>query len=379
MKQPTDPLAGSRALPAQGSPVLSTAPARIQWVNAARGLAIVLVVFKHAREWMLSAGVDSQIWVGAIEVLNGVRLPVFFAVAGLLGARWRTAPWRRLAVDRLALLFWVYLLWQVIGTGTAQLATRMSGEHLEWGRVLVSLVATPVRPRFELWFLWALVVFFLLVRASVNLPIPVSVQFWVALAVSSASLANVAGHGSWNGAASYYVFFFLGMHYRPLVTRVVSIFESSVRTRVLMVAVWLGVAVVLYVTGADGFMGLNVLVRVLGLGAGLAVAVVLARGRVFTYLGARTLPIYLAHSPLIIVAAYGIHLTRDSGVIHALALVLPVILTVAVVPAALGLHAVAMRTPLRVLYRPPERLMAAVRRRAGLRIGASVGSRPAAA
>ncbi len=378
MQHPTTPLAGSRALPAQGSPVLSAAPARIQWVNAARGLAIVLVVFFHVNDWVTSAGVDSRVWDDTIHVVTGLRMPVFFVIAGLLGARWRTVPWRRLAVDKLALLVWVYLLWQVIGTSTAPLSAQMSGTHLEFGRVLVSLAATPIRPRFELWFLWALVVYFLVARASVNLPISVPIQFGVALAVSAVTLSNVVNLGSWDDGPSHYVFFFIGMNYRPLVIRVAAIFETSVRARLLMLVVWLSVAIGLYLSGADQVIGPDLLVRLLGMGAGVAVAVVLARRSLFTYLGARTLPIYLAHVPLTVVGAYVIHLNRGASVIQALAPALPVILTAAVVPAALGLHAVAMRTPLRVLYRPPERVMAAVRRRAGLAAGPSVAPRPAA-
>ena len=56
-------------------------------------------------------------------------------------------------------------------------------------------------------------------------------------------------------------------------------------------------------TRVEAVVGPGMVTAVIGLIAGIALAVVLARWRLIRYLGARTLPIYLAHTPIIIVLA----------------------------------------------------------------------------
>jgi fucose 4-O-acetylase-like acetyltransferase len=129
-----------------------------------------------------------------------------------------------------------------------------------------------------------------------------------------------------------------------------------------VVAVWFVAAVLLHVTGADQYAGPDLLVRLLGLVAGLAIAWVLARWRLWTYLGSRTLPVYLAHTPLIIVLAYAAHVLRHERWVTGISAALPVLLTLTVIPAALILQTVAVRVGLTAFYAPPARVNLFVRR-----------------
>jgi uncharacterized membrane protein YcfT len=177
---------------------------RTAWVDAARGIAIVLVVLLHARDWLRSAGVDVHVWKPVIEVMNGLRMPVFFALSGMLGTRWLRAGWRELVADKVIFLAWVYLVWQTIGSLTELLASRITGGHLSVTRMIASLAVTPVRPRFELWFLWVLIVFFVVARASVQVRAPLWLQLAVATVFSAVFLSDLVREGNlgWQGGPS---------------------------------------------------------------------------------------------------------------------------------------------------------------------------------
>lgn len=49
-----------------------------------------------------------------VEVFSTMRMPLFFAASGLFPAEWVRATWRELLAGKLALLIWVFMLWQAV-------------------------------------------------------------------------------------------------------------------------------------------------------------------------------------------------------------------------------------------------------------------------
>jgi uncharacterized membrane protein YcfT len=332
-------------------------------VDAGRGLAIVLVVLVHARDWLDTAGLHLHAWGETNAILAGLRMPLFFALSGLLGAKWLSTRWPALLSGKVAFLAWVYLLWQPVGSLATLVAVRMTDGHLTPTRMAVSLAMTPVRPRFELWFLWALAIFFVLARLTRRIPVPA--QLLVAAAFSSVWLSGLipgGGNLGWTGVPTFYVFFLLGCHHAALIRWLA---DHSRRSRWLafgLIAAWAVTAVTDFAFGAERFVGPGLVTRLLGLTGGVALAVLLARSRLLRYLGSHTLPIYLAHNPIIIVLAWVIHQQVGSGWVQTLTPVLPLVLTSLAVPMTLAVYAVLSRTPARVMYAPPAAVTALVAR-----------------
>jgi uncharacterized membrane protein YcfT len=337
-------------------------PARHAWVDAGRGLAIVLVVLLHARDWLAEDGLDMTAWGTVTELVSGIRMPLFFTVSGLLGAGWVRAGWPRLLSRKITLLVWVYLLWQPIGLLASLLADRITGYRPTVAHLLVSLAATTVRPRSELWFLWALAAYFVLARCSRRVPVPA--QLMVAGAVSLLWLSGYgpAGNLGWDGVPKYYLFFLVGAHFREPVLRFARTWARHRRVGAALVIGWLAVAVPTLLAGRH-VIGPGLVSQLLGLAAGIAIAVRLTRWRVFSYLGSRTLPIYLGHTPLIIVLAWLLHTRVGQPWAGELAPALPVLITALVVPGTLLLERALAATPGRILYAPPEPVTAWVRQR----------------
>lgn len=319
------------------------------WIDAGRGLAIVMVVLFHAANWLSVAGADVGAWIEANYVVSTLRMPLFFALSGLFARKWVSGPWRRLWDVKLRLYLWVFLVWTVIGSFAFVAGVRMKGEG-SLGTAVVPIFLALGMPRLELWFIWALALFFVVARLTVK--VPVAVQLVVAALASAVALSGweTASPG-WSGAVKYYAFFLVGLHLRDTVLRI----GSSQRWGVGIGAVvlWAAVSVILWQQNLREVPGLYFLNCVLGVAAGISVARVLARSQVVRSMGAKTLPIYLAHTPIIVTMAVVLHLAGvpDGPV---MAVLLPPLFVALAVAAALKLQAVAEKHGAGFLYAPPD-------------------------
>lgn len=334
---------------------------RIVWIDAARGLAIVLVVLIHATDWIQETAIRIPGWVDVNEVLSTLRMPLFFACAGILAAKWVTASWGDLASRKVTFLLWVYLIWQPVGSLAALVAARFNGDDLTLVRMIGSLALTPLRPRFELWFLWALALFFVMARASARLPRAPQIVVAAGLSAVWFSALIPETNLGWDGSVKYYVFFLLGCYYRTILEGFVEHlgFEASL----LLIGGWFLLASFTYVSGLDEIVGVGLLVRVVGVAAGFALALRLQSVAVLSYLGSRTLPIYLAHTPLIICFTWLLSIALGDGLPNPVTAALPVLFTVVAVVLSLQLQSVLTSSYAGGLfYTPPKVVVGWVQR-----------------
>ncbi len=93
---------------------------RLRWPDAARGLAILLVVVLHATRALgdldLTGAWGTVLagWDRVNAALGTMRMPLFFAVAGLFAGKWVRGPWRALLASKVALFAWLLLLWPFV-------------------------------------------------------------------------------------------------------------------------------------------------------------------------------------------------------------------------------------------------------------------------
>lgn len=127
---------------------------RLDWVDTAKALSIILVVVLHTRDQFELFSMQSAHLDFFTEVSANLRMPMFFAVAGLFASKWIRTSWRDLGKGKLALLVWVFLIWQPV-VFSYQLLSHWVLDGLSWQLVAeqaLRLVVTPIRPNGELWF-----------------------------------------------------------------------------------------------------------------------------------------------------------------------------------------------------------------------------------
>jgi fucose 4-O-acetylase-like acetyltransferase len=129
---------------------------RISWVDHARGIAIMLVVYRHVVIGLRRSGVAiTDGMYNVQEVFYNFRMPVFFIlsgifVAGSLRRRSRTEVLK----DRVATVLWPYLVWAVIMVSLEIFFSRFANSKRQW----TDLFDIIIQPRAidHLWYLFAL-------------------------------------------------------------------------------------------------------------------------------------------------------------------------------------------------------------------------------
>lgn len=325
---------------------------REQWVDAAKAVSITLVVLFHVMSWLEVAGVSRDpLVLRVLQTTGGMRLPLFFLASGLFATRWVQKPsWRAFANGKLALLVWVYLVWQLSAfayrySGAVILTDEKDGALEDQ---LIRVLMSPVRANSELWFLWALALFFVLARLLRRWPSWLVVLAAAAVSVFWSTVVLPAGvhvrMGEAGKAGMYFVFFMVGQRYSNPIR------DLAARIRwwqaAFVVAAWI---LTLGVLQAGLTLPAHIFYEQLfGVTAGICLAVLLARVRVVTFLGRHTLPVYVSHMTFIHVIVLTLYFT--GGPDHLSLAALPWLLTPAAVLLGLALHRYAAST---VLFNPP--------------------------
>lgn len=335
---------------------MRTAPgvSRIPWVDAGRGIAILLVVVLHTTNWLAEAGFDVEAVRAFNATVASLRLPLFFTLAGMFAVKWMTASWRDLWRSKLSLLAWVYLVWSVIATFSFMLGLNLQGAHGNYLAQLRDLLWAPALPRFELWFVWALVIFFVAARAGSRLPPTVQLTAAAALAIPALS-GMLAGNVGWVGAAKYFFFFLLGLLLRERLVQWGERRQPLVATAA--VVLWAALAIAGATFELAEVPGYYFVTCAAGVLAGVVMSRVLVVVPGLRYLGGRTLPIYLTHTSFVLVVVWSIWRfgAPPERTPAALALILVVIVAAAAIAASLFLARCVRTAPLmRLLYVQPR-------------------------
>jgi uncharacterized membrane protein YcfT len=327
---------------------------RVEWVDTGRGLAIILVALYHAARWLSRAGFDTEGWQVLNDVLSSLRMPLFFTLAGLFAQKWLVARWRDLLRSKLLLFAWVFCVWEVIGSATFVLGSASNGRRVSLWDTAVSLLWSPLVPKLELWFIWALALFFVL--AKLTRVVTPWAQLAIAAAVAAVALSLwVNTTTGLTGSAKYYFFFLAGVYLRAAIMRFSRI--SSRMVLVGVVVVWAALSVSLTLLEMRDVWGLYFVNCVLGVCGGIVLSRVLSRVRVIGRIGQRTLPIYLAHTPIIIVLSFALSLTPVPQLMSPDVLGTALVGCGAVSLALLLFRWCSRRRVLRYLYTPPLHLL----------------------
>ncbi|MDG4810554.1 acyltransferase [Micromonospora sp. WMMD1120] len=276
---------------------------RARWADAAKGACIILVVLWHVVvkdylqvDWHLGAPAPG-LWGALGEQLLPLRMPLFFTISGVFAANAVRRPWRVVARGRIAAFLYLYAVWllihTVVLTALPDLPTDRAGTPLG---LLEQLTVTPS----NLWYLYALALYFTIAKATRGLPRALVLAPAAALsAVTAAGLLDTPGNRG--GLYQNLVFFLAGLFLRQ---RILGWAATADRRRLLAATVAYALALAaMAAAGAQRWFGVWPAVSVLAVIFGITAAAQLVRwsalGEPLARLGRVTLPIYVVHMPVL--------------------------------------------------------------------------------
>lgn len=330
---------------------------RIGWIDAAKGTSIILVTFYHVSQFGKALGFHVDAMQGVSELLTPIRMPLFFAAAGLTAGSVLSESWRSLWNRRLSLYAWVFTLWA--GLSCLFFAAVPHPRHPTVFPTIGSYFENLIVPENELWFLWCLALFYLIAWIGVRHP-----RLVLIAALAAAGLGFVLGEITQmssealplpiTNSLKYFVFFIGAARFRSTATALVA---GKYKSTCCLIVAYTGLTVTSHYLDGNGFGGLvkmsAAFVGVFAVANALAIILRIAPsiGGLLCWVGERTLPIYLLQAPLITVLYYGVMATLTiSGVMLTL---LPIAVFAVFVPLALGLYEMThSRAPW--LYVPPR-------------------------
>lgn len=315
-----------------------SARGRIDWVDYAKGICIVMVVMMHSVLGVELAAGQTGFMHLVVMFAKPFRMPDFFLISGLFLAVVIDRDWRTYLDRKVVHFAYFYLLWVTIQFGFK--APSFAAES-GWAHVGYLYLESFVEPFGTLWFIYLLPVFFVVTKLTRPLP---QLSIW-ALAAALEMAHIVTGWTVIDEFCARFVYFYSGYQFAS------HVFALSDRARARPVLALAGLALWAAINGGLvelGFSEWPLLSLALGLAGACAIIVtgtLLARMQWLNFLrycGEHSIVIYLAF--FLPMAATRTLLLRsglipDIGMVSLIVTVVGVAGALAIWRAALALHA----------------------------------------
>ncbi|MDT0577085.1 acyltransferase family protein [Croceicoccus sp. F390] len=285
------------------------APARerIDWIDIAKGVSILLITFLHVVLLSDAAGLAlwRLKWINSF--LAAIRLPLFFTVAGVFAGKSLRSPWRVLLRNKVLLYAWLIVIWNLVfwfSFSTLVTQPQWVGKTIEVTAAFRSMLL-PLSP---IWFLQALALFFIAGKLLAAVPRTLGLAFAVAMSLATLGVLAkrydivhlVPGGRGYSKALIYFAFFYAGAMFPAVVLKAGNL---HFRWAVLLLLGCLGLQASLALLDNPA---LNAMIQLASSCSGVAALLIGSRviaptvpGRLFRYIGRRTLAIYVAQYPII--------------------------------------------------------------------------------
>lgn len=146
-----------------------SAGGRVDWVDYAKGICIVMVVMMHSVLGVEAAAGQTGFMHLVVMFAKPFRMPDFFLISGLFVSVVIDRDWR-VYLDRKVVHFaYFYLLWVTIQFGFK--APSFAAES-SWAHVALLYLESFIEPFGTLWFIYLLPIFFVVIKATRRMPPP---------------------------------------------------------------------------------------------------------------------------------------------------------------------------------------------------------------
>jgi uncharacterized membrane protein YcfT len=332
--------------PAPQGIAVKRADGRVDWVDYAKGICIVMVVMMHSVLGVEAAAGETGFMHVLVAFAKPFRMPDFFLISGLFLSLVIDRDWRSYLDRKVVHFAYFYLLWVTIQFGfkAPAFAAETSWSHVGW-----MYLESFIEPFGTLWFIYLLPIFFVVTKLSRPLP-PLAI--WIAAAVLE--MAHVAtGWTVIDEFCARFIYFYSGYLFAD------QVFALSDRARARPVLALAALAVWALVNGGLVALGLSewpVISLALGLAGAIAIVTIgtlLARARLLNALrfcGEHSIAIYLA---FFLPMASTRTLLLKGGLIHDIGTI-SLLVTVAGVLGALAIWRVALTIKADFLFERPD-------------------------
>jgi len=349
----------------------ATSATRLGWIDAARGLAIVTVVLLHvsighyyglpqAEDWVVAR------WDRLNQVISVVRMPLLFVVSGMLASgKIRRGFTNGNAILSAVTNYYLYLVWLGV-YGLLFIASGPVVVPFQPARI-EDYVIQIVEPRTPLWFVFGLAAYTLVFTALRRVPPGIVLAGSAAVSIWAGMTWTVESP-LWTRILLYVVYFVVGVHAKPVIVKYARSWWVLLVSGVLTVAFFQALGLMTIMTPAPLSFGDSVVSLLLQLAAsilGVTASAQLCRWApwqtVGSWIGRRTLGIYVMHVPVIVAWHFAVELGPLSIVKTLTAgslwfdLLYPVLLTAIVVVACVGIETMLGKMRLGHLFRLPSR------------------------
>src|ERR1700692_1737706 len=277
----TSPMTGRSALAAGG---------RIDWVDYAKGICIVMVVMMHSVLGVELAAGQTGFMHLVVMVAKPFRMPEFSLISGLFLSVVIARDWRTYLDRKVVHFAYFYLLWVTIQFGFK--APSFAAES-GWSHAGLLYLEAFIEPLGTLWFIYLLPMFFVITKATRRMP-PLLV-WGIAVLLETAHI--VTGWTAIDEFCARFVYFYSGYLFADAVFAMSDRARAHPRLALAALALW---AIIEGGVVMSGYSEWPLISLVLGLAGACAIvtsATLLARAHWLAFLrfcGEHSIVIYLA-------------------------------------------------------------------------------------
>ncbi len=326
---------------------------RIEWLDIAKGMSIILVVIYHTLLYHDFHAIAPDLYIRISAIMTPIRMPLFFSVSGFLAASAMKASWRDFLVRKIWLLVYLFAIWST--------ARWLFFRYVQTNVLVPAEGSDPYQllemwwaPNTGIWFIWALAIFMVATKLLSSAPRPATLAIAAIVSLLTFGEHLQVDLFTHRNVLQYFVFFLFGCWYGKSVVQVVT------QRPVLMAVGGFLVFAVLYVLRwrlqAVEKGSWAMLSSIAGLawlcGTAVLISKLDAARRAFAYFGRNTLPVYVTHVMIVslLVAGVAVLLGGHAAIGY---LTAPLVCAVAI-GLSLGIKAAADRSGASWLYSPPR-------------------------
>jgi uncharacterized membrane protein YcfT len=271
-------------------PAAPSAHGRIDWVDYAKGICIVMVVMMHSVLGVEAAAGQTGFMHWVVMFAKPFRMPDFFLISGLFLSVVIDRDWRTYLDRKVVHFAYFYVLWVTIQFGFK--APSFAAEST-WSHVGYLYLESFIEPFGTLWFIYLLPIFFVVTKLTRRAP---ALAIWTVAALLE--MMHVAtGWTVIDEFCSRFVYFYSGYWLASYVFALSDRARARPAFALAGLALWTLVNGGLVLTGFSEWPLVSLALGLAGAGAIIVIGTLLARMHWLNFLrycGEHSIIIYLA-------------------------------------------------------------------------------------
>ncbi|MBB4263479.1 MULTISPECIES: acyltransferase family protein [unclassified Bradyrhizobium] len=264
--------------------------ARVDWIDYAKGICIIMVVMMHSVLGVELAAGETGFMHVAVAFAKPFRMPDFFLISGLFLPLVIDRDWRTYLDRKVVHFAYFYVVWVTIQFGFK--APAFAAES-SWHHVGLLYLESFIEPFGTLWFIYLLPVFFVVTKLTRKFP-PLAIWL-VAAALETARIST--GWTAIDEFCSRFVYFYSGYLFAPYVFALSDRARKHPALALAALATWVLVNAGLVGSGASEWKIVSLVLGFAGACAIITMGTLLARAQwlnFFRFCGEHSIVIYLA-------------------------------------------------------------------------------------